>query len=439
MNSAIKNLSQHLVIYFQVHQPRRFKSFRFFDIGSEGEYFDDKLNTKILKRIAKECYLPVNEMLLKLISGNPDIKIAFSLSGTVIEQLEEHAPEVLKSFRALAATGSVEFMAETYHHSLACLVPGDEFEIQVMEHMEKIHYHFGVRPTVFRNTELIYNDELGQRISNMGFEGAFCEGAHRVLGHRSPHQVYHHPADNQFKLLLRNAYLSDEISFRYDQGHTHLTLDKWMSVLNAVPSSLPVINLAMDYETFGEHHKKESGIIKFLEDFLKAAARQKKFKLSTPAEVLRNVSADQKLSIPDYLSWADEARDLSAWLGNVIQQDAFNSVVRLQQDVLDTNDDDLLKIWRHFLTSDHFYYMSTKKHNDGNVHTYFSHYPSPYEAFINYMNALADFTQMVEKAKEEATRPDMKNAHLEFERRHEDVPLWVERYAGSYDHGHLGH
>jgi alpha-amylase len=439
MNLRNDTPEQHLVIYFQVHQPRRLRAFPFFDIGANTDYFDDALNDRILKRVAHDCYLPANELLLKLITANPKIKIAFSISGTLLDQLEHSVPEVLRSFRTLAKTGSVEFLAETDYHSLACLVPGDEFEIQVAHHVEKIVKHFGVHPRVLRNTELIYNDDIGRRASHLGFDGVFCEGTEKVLGHRTPHELYRHP-EEQVKILLRNYFLSDEISFRYRQGSSTLTVEKFMSLLNSVPPHHPVINIAMDYETFGEHHKKDTGILKFLEGLLKTIAKQKKFRLSLPSEVIHRVETKQTLSVPEYISWADEARDLSAWLGNYMQRDAFDSLVQLRNDLVQMEDISLLETWRQLMTSDHFYYMSTKKDNDGNIHSYFNHYSSPYEAFINYMNTLADFIQRVDKAKkafDETTHQEREN---EFERRQESetVPLWAIKYAGSYDHGHLG-
>jgi len=436
MNLLSENPEQHLVIYFQVHQPRRLKSFPFFDIGSHSNYFDDKLNTKILKRVAHDCYLPANQLLLKLITANPKRKVAFSISGTLMDQLEEHAPEVLTSFRALARTGSVEFLAETDYHSLACLVPGDEFELQVADQMEKVYKHFGVRTTVLRNTELIYNDDVGRRAGRMGFDGVFCEGVDRVLGYRSPHQLYQHPDADGVKLLLRNYHLSDEIAFRFRQGKSYLTADKFISSLNSISPHLPVINLAIDYETFGEHLKKETGIFTFLESFLLTVAQQKRFTLNTPSEVIHYMDSGPILSVPEFISWADEARDLSAWLGNDMQKDAFDAILKIGHDVVQINDAALLRTWRYLLTSDHFYYMSTKKDNDGNVHAYFNHYASPYEAFINYMNVLADFTQQVSRARLIAEESAKQAVQVEVERRHEEVPQWAEQYAASYHQPH---
>lgn len=327
--------------------------------------------------------------MLKLIKKYPDIKVAFSISGTIIDQLEEYAPEVLDGFRRLAETGSVDFLTETYYHSMACLMPGSEFELQVEKHQKTILRHFGVVSNVFRNTELIYSDQIGERIRQFGFTGVIIDGVDRVLGPQSPHHVFEHPAED-LKILLRNYRLSDDISFRFSHKPT-LTAEQYISWLNAIPTQEKVINLAMDYETFGEHQKKEDGIFTFVENLFTSLARARNFQFLTPTEAVENIPACNKLYIQDFISWADEERDLSAWLGNEMQRDAFDSLVKLEANVKNLHDKALLKEWRSLQTSDHFYYMSTKKGNDGGVHSYFSPYPSPYEAFINYMNVLTDF------------------------------------------------
>lgn len=388
---------KHLVLYFQVHQPLRLRQFKFFDIGSGSSYFDTELNRTIIERVARECYLPANMLLLKLIKKHPCIKVAFSISGIALDQMEEHCPEVLLSFKALAETGSVEFLAETQYHSLACMLPGVEFETQVLEHVEKLNTHLGVRPTIFRNTELIYNDEIGKRVSGLGFNGIFCDGIEQILGFRSPHHLYEHPNANGLKLLLRNYRLSDDIAFRFQSQGSSLTVEKYLSWLHAIPKNETLVNIAMDYETFGEHQKKNSGIFNFMESLLSSIAVDPALKLVTPSEAIELENVQGKLSVPHYVSWADRERDLSAWLGNAIQQDAFDTLTGLEQKVKQTGDALLLKCWRLLQTSDHFYYMCTKKDDDGNVHAYFSPYPSPYEAFINYMNVLSDFTLLVNR------------------------------------------
>lgn len=434
MNSSTATTDQQLVIYFQVHQPRRLKALPFFDIGSHPDYFDDDTNKKIIQRIARECYLPTNTMLLNLIGKYPQIKIAFSISGGTLDQLEKYAPEVLDSFKFLSLTGSVELLAETNYHSLAAVMPSDEFETQVIQHAEKIYKHFGVHPNFIRNTELIYNDEIGRRAHQLGFDGIFCDGIYRILGQQSPHFVYQHPDPDGIKILLRNYQLSDDISFRFAQAGSELTVEKYLSWLNAIPGQQQVITLAMDYETFGEHHKKESRIHSFLESLLEQVALQKKFTFATPSEAIKKIPVHHSLPVPNYVSWADEARDLSAWLGNDMQRDAWDAVRKLEVVLKQIDHPSLLDTWRNLLTSDHFYYMSTKKGDDGNVHCYFSHYASPYEAFINFMNVLSDFTQKVNKAKQAYDDQTEKGKVNEYERRHQEDPQCTEKYVGSYDH-----
>jgi alpha-amylase len=397
MNSRSTNPApkRSLVLYFQVHQPKRLGNIRFFDIGAGNSFFNDYLDRDIVQRVSRECYLPANALLLKTIKKNPGVRVAFSLSGVIIDQLEEYAPEVLESFRMLAMTGKVEFLSETYYHSLACMIPGKEFEAQVLKHAEKMQEHFGIRPSVFRNTELIYTDEIGKRVSHLGYDGIITDGLERVLGDRTPNHVFQHPDQNHLKILLRNYRLSDDIAFRYAENGKLLTVDKYITWLNGLSNEEQVVNLSMDYETFGEHHKKESGIFRFLEEFLTKVSKGNTFDLCTPSEAIAKSKPHSKLSVPYFISWADQERDLSAWLGNEMQRDAFDSLLKLEFDVKNLNDPEMLGQWRNLQTSDHFYYMSTKKGSDGNVHSYFSPYPSPYEAFINYMNVLTDFSMKV--------------------------------------------
>src|SRR5688572_28387990 len=245
---------QHLVLYFQVHQPRRLNKINFFSIGSHPEYFDDKLNREVIQRVAKDCYLPANTLLLDLIRKHPAIKVCFSISGSALSQFEAYVPQVLGSFRALAETGKVEFLSETNCHSLASLISAEEFQIQVLEHAENIHRYFGVRPSVLRNTELIYSNAIGTQVQQMGFKGMITDGVDRVLEHRSPFQLYHHPDHDTFKLLLRSNRLSDDIAFRYLTGNAVLSPERYVNWLNNMPATERVVTLGMDYETFGEHY-----------------------------------------------------------------------------------------------------------------------------------------------------------------------------------------
>ena len=394
--------TRNLIFYFQVHQPKRLKPMRFFDIGSGQNCVNDSLNREIAERVAKSCYLPANSILLKLIKKYPQIKINFSISGVTLEQFEEYTPEVLDSFKALADTGSVEFLGETYYHSLASEMPGHEFEIQALKHAEAIERHFGKRPSVFRNTELIYNDEIGRRASMLGFNGIFTDGVAKLVGNnKSVHQLYHHPTETNFKIFLRDFQLSDDIAFRFSHHNEKLTPEKYLTWLGEIPAYDRVVNIAMDYETFGEHQKKDSGILEFFKKLLTLIAKNNTYSMLTASEAVTTVKSHSALSATQTVSWADQERDLSAWLGNDMQRDAFHSLLKLEKQVKALADNELLKYWRQLQTSDHFYYISTKRGSDGTVHDYFSPYPSPYEAFINYMNVLTDFSTHLSARKTE--------------------------------------
>jgi alpha-amylase len=351
-----------------------------------------------MRRIAKECYLPTNHLLLKLIDKYPQVRITFSISGSALKQMERFAPAVIESFRMLATTGCVEFLSETYYHSLACFVSADEFATQVKMHSNKIQQLLGVKPTVFRNTELIYSDDIGRKVNDLGFTGIFTDGVDSLLSNRSPHHLYEHPDRNGLKLFFRNYKLSDDIAFRFTQKEWKawpLTPKKYIQWLESIPEKENLVTLSLDYETFGEHQKKETGIFKFLEGMIASIATHKKYKMVTPSEAIASLSPVDAISLPNPISWADQEHDLSAWLGNEMQQDAFDTIKNLEQSVKRTNDLALLNTWRYLQTSDHLYYMSTKAGDDGNVHNYFSPYASPYEAFMNYMNVVSDFSLQV--------------------------------------------
>lgn len=383
---------RYLNLYFQVHQPRRLKRFPFFDVGLGNNYFDDNLNGQIVRRIADACYLPANKLLLELIALHPELKITFSVSGVALEQFEQFAPAVLQSFRQLAETGSVEFLAETYHHSLSYFINRDEFVEQVSLHRRKLHKLVGVRPAFFRNTELIYSDGIGKTVADLGFAGMFIDGVPGVLNGRTPNALYRHPHED-LVLFPRNFQLSDDIAFRYSDRNWSewpLTGDKFARWLSAIPRHEKFIGLGMDYETFGEHKKADSGIFDFLGAFIKAVLASGQFTFVTPSEAVRSVPAGQVISCERAISWADESRDLSAWLGNAMQRDAFDSLYRFHDTIIGSGNRRLIDTYRHLQTSDHFYYMSTKKDQDGAVHQYFSPYGSPYEAFMNYMNIVTD-------------------------------------------------
>lgn len=402
MNSASTDKSkQNLNLYFQIHQPGRLRKFQFFDIGSGTSYFDDDLNRSILTRVASNGYLVANKLLLKLIKEYPNIRVTFSLSGVAIEQLERYVPAVLDSFRKLAATGAVEFLGETYYHSLSFFMDKEEFISQVEQHRKKIIGLFGIEPVVFRNTELIYSDAIGHAVADLGFKGIYLDGIEPLLKGSTTNKLYQHP-EADLILLPRNHRLSDDIAFRYSDRSWNqwpLTPEKFVSWMKNIPETEDFICLGMDYETFGEHHKRGSGIFEFFEKVISRLALQKQFRFVTASGAISCHSPCEVKSVSGTISWADEARDLSAWLGNAMQRDAFDTLNKLYQPVMDTGDDALITSYRFLQTSDHFYYMFTRKSGDGNVHEYFSPYASPYEAFMNFMNVLADLETRVVRLK----------------------------------------
>ena len=390
---------KNICFYFQVHQPFRLRNFPFFDIGETAGYFDEEANAAVLRKVAHKCYLPANRLLLELIHKHgKEFRISYSISGTVLDQFERYMPELIDSFRALSDTGSVEFLGETYAHSLAALKSRDEFTRQVKAHAERIESLFGQRPVAFRNTELVYADFIGDMVHDMGYNILLTEGADRILGWKSPNYLYSSFNNPDLKLLLQNYRLSDDIAFRFSDrnwGEWPLTTDKFVHWLNAVPEDEKLVNLFMDYETFGEHQWAETGIFEFLKA-LPEEALNSNFGFITPSQVAHLPAVDH-LSIPHPISWADEERDLSAWLGNDMQQEAFDSLYALEERVILCNDENLNRDWLYLQTSDHFYYMCTKFFSDGDVHKYFNPYDSPFNAFINYMNVLSDFTIRLER------------------------------------------
>jgi alpha-amylase len=382
-----------ICFYFQVHQPFRLRTYRFFDIGKRNDYFDDLQNEWICRRVAEKCYLPANKLIKQLIEKtNRKFKISYSISGTALEQFELYCPDVIESFRQLAETGCVEFLSETYYHSLSSLVDENEFVFQVDKHKKKIEELFGQSPKIFRNTELIYSDDIASKVEKMGFKAQLAEGAKHVLAWRSPNYLYKNYPDRNLFLLLKNYQLSDDIAFRFSQTSWQgypLTCDKFVSWLNQLEAP-DCVNLFMDYETFGEHQWKETGIFDFLERLPFEVFENSDFDFATPSELISRYEPKDCVSSILPMSWADEERDLTAWLGNNLQNDAFEQLYELGSVVSKSKDEELLKVWRKLQTSDNFYYMCTKWFSDGDVHKYFNHYDSPYKAYINYMNVLSD-------------------------------------------------
>lgn len=383
----------------------RIKKYRVFDIGQDHEYFNDagssNLNNKnILDKVTNKSYLPANELLLSLLKKYKDFKISFSFSGILLEQLVKNQPKLLKSFQALVKTGKVELLSETYYHSLSFFYSLSEFESQVDLHRKTIQKLFGKTPVVFRNTELAYNNDLAYWASKNKYKAILAEGWDTILDWRSPNFVYEpnigkiRNKDEKIKLLLKNYKLSDDIAFRFSEKRWKewpLTADKFATWVNQINGSGEVVNLFMDYETFGEHQWKEHGIFDFLKYLPEKILEHKDNDFVTPSEAADRYPARDTIDVPYIVSWADSERDLSAWMGNNIQKSALKNIYYLEKKVKDTNNKRLLDDWRKLQTSDHFYYMCTKWFSDGDVHKYFNPYDSPYDAFISYMNVLNDF------------------------------------------------
>lgn len=381
-----------ICFYFQIHQPFRLKRYRFFNIGRDHYYYDDYANEDILQQIADRSYIPANRMLLDLINQNKGkFKVAFSISGVALEQMEIHTPEVIDGFRELSKTGDVEFLTETYAHSLASLFDTEEFRDQVKHHAGRIEMLFGQKPTVLRNTELIYSDEIAETVHDMGYTKMITEGAKHILGWKSPNYVYTAATRPKLKVLLKNSRFSDDIAYRfsnYSWNEYPLTADKFISWIASTPAEEQVINLFMNYETLGNLQPAHSGIFEFVKA-LPRFAEEKGIGFITPSEALDTLPPIGAVNVPNTISWADEERDVSAWLGNKLQQSALKALYEMGERVRLCTDRRLKQDWIYLQTSDHFQYMSTKHFGSGE--NKFSPYMSPYDAFNNYMNVLSDF------------------------------------------------
>ncbi len=390
-------MSKAIVLYLHVHQPYRIKHYTVFDTAVDHSYFeaayDDKTsNERILNKVAEKSYLPTNARLLQLLQDNPEFKLSLSITGTVIEQLERWSPESLESFKRLTETGRVEIVGETYHHSLAFFYSRAEFEMQVEMHKRKVQEVFGQTPRVFRNTELAYNNDLAFWADRAGYKGILAEGWDPVLDWRTANFVYRPTYTNQIRLLMKNYKLSDDIAFRFGDSNwaEHpLTADKFSHWLSEDRNATN-FNLFMDYETFGEHQWEESGIFGFLEHLPQEWLKTEDHSFMTVSEVIDAFEPVDQVDMPQTVTWADTERDLSAWLGNSMQGSSIQSLYAMQDRVIASNDLELINDWRRLQTSDHFYYMCTKYFNDGDIHAYFSPYDTPYEAYINFMNAYRD-------------------------------------------------
>jgi len=387
-------------MYFEVHQPMRLNRFSVFNIGSEADasnYFNNKLNHEIFEKVAKKCYIPTNNLLLNLINEfDGKFRISFSLTGTFVEYCERFIPSVIDSFKKLFATGAVDMIEETYFHSLSGLYDDlDEFEEQIMMHRQMIKRLFNYEPKIFRNTEAIYDNRIAKKIAEMGYKGIITEGTDKILGWRSPNYLYR-SKNSDIKVLLRNYSLSDDIGFRFSSRHWPgfpLTADKYAHWMSRCEGDL--INLFIDYETFGEHQWTETGIFDFLSHLPNEALKHEQLDFVTVSEAVDRYQPVGEIDVPWAISWADEDRDVSTWLGNDMQFACFNELKDIGKKLKKRGDEELLNIWRRLQTSDHLYYVSTKGLEDGDVHAYFSHYDGPYDGFINYMNVLQDLKQKI--------------------------------------------
>ncbi|MHC4904639.1 MAG: glycoside hydrolase family 57 protein [Planctomycetota bacterium] len=382
--------------YFQVHQPFRLRHYTVFDRSPR--YFDEFKNASICRKVANKCYLPSNRLLLDVIRRlEGRFKVSYSLTGVILEQFRKYCPEVMSTFDALAETGCVEFIGETYYHSLSFLYSPDEFIAQINKHTELIQQLYGQTPRVFRNTELIYSNALAETIEKTGrFDAIITEGADHILGNRSSNFVYRPPNCQRVKLLLKNYSLSDDIAFRFsNRGWREfpLTADKFAKWVNRVNGNGHCVNLFMDYETFGEHQWEDTGIFSFMSHLPQEILKHPDNCFMTPSEIIDSYDAVDVVDVPHIISWADTERDLSAWLGNPMQSGALHDVYKIESVVKQTQNEELLADWRQLQTSDHFYYMCTKYFADGDVHKYFNPYESPYDSYINFMNVLSNLKE----------------------------------------------
>ena len=385
-------------LYLHIHQPIRYREYSFFDVGNNSNYFVDnyesrECNERIFLKVANKSYRPMLALLEHNIKLHPDFKFSLSITGTWLEQAEQWAPELIEQIARMVRTGQVEIVGETYYHSLAFFYNRAEFEAQVKAHADKIKQCFGVRPKVFRNTELSYNDELAKWADQQGYTAILAEGWDKILGWRSPNYVYHPVGTKNIKLLLKNYRLSDDIACRSsNRGWSEwpLTVPKYQRWINDDCLRGPLVNLFMDFETFGEHQWKDTGIFAFMNEFIGSWLAEYDNKFLTVSEAAEATAVAGDISMPDTVTWADTERDLSAWLSNEMQFSAMDNLYALRDRILATNDLQLISDWRKMTTSDHPYAMCTKYWHDGDVHAYFSAYASPYEAFMYFMNVLRD-------------------------------------------------
>lgn len=408
-------MKKTLCFYFQIHLPFQLRRYRFFDIGNSHQYYDEFNIRNYLNKIVEQCYLPMNKVLLDIIKEHGSkFKVAFSITGETIEQLEQYAPQVLDSFKELAATGSVEFICETYAHSLAFLKDEKELERQLKKQAAMIKKYFNQEPVTARLTGLMYSDQIGERVANLGFKAIVTEGAKHVLGWKSPNYVYSNVNNPDLNVLLRNFHLSDDIAYRFSDrswSEWPVTSEKFVNWLDIVNENEEVVNLFMDYITFGNRHSRATGIFEFMRYLPKEVFSHDKFEFLTPSEVIKKHKPVGPVHVPYPISWSEEERDLSIWLGNDLQNDAFTSLCDLGEKVRFVDDASLTQDWERLQDSDHYYYMCTKWMSDAASRRFKSVYSSPYDAYINYMNVLSDLISRVNEAVAEKVDLLMKDSH----------------------------
>ncbi|MBQ6409716.1 glycoside hydrolase family 57 protein [Candidatus Saccharibacteria bacterium] len=387
-----------ICLYLHIHQPLRYREYPIFDVGNNSNYYIDdyngrQSNQRIFEKVTEKSYRPMLELLEKKMGQHPDFKVSFSITGTWLEQAAKWAPDLISQIRRMVAKGQAEILGETYYHSLAFFYNQEEFEDQVELHADVIKKVFGVTPRVFRNTELAYNDDLARWAEEKGYLGILAEGWDKILKNRTPNRVYRPTGCENLKLLLKNYRLSDDIAFRFSNQSWKewpLTVEKYQNWLDMDCLNGNLINLFMDFETFGEHQWKDTGIFEFMDSFIDSWLSEYENKFVTVSEACNLMTPDGEISMPETVTWADTERDLSAWLSNDMQKTAMKDIYNIRSDILDTNDSKLIADWRHLTTSDHSYSMCTKYWHDGDVHAYFSAYASPYESFMYFMNVLRD-------------------------------------------------
>lgn len=387
-----------ICLYLHIHQPIRYREYSIFDVGNNSNYFNDDYNSRqnnerIFKKVAKKSYYPMLRLLLKNMEIYPDFKVSFSVTGTWLEQAEKWEPELIDIIRTMVNRGQAEIVGETYYHSLAFFYNLDEFNDQVKLHEQAIERFFGVKPKVFRNTEFSYNDALAHWADEKGYRAILAEGWDKILEWRSPNHVYKPAGCQNLKLLLKNYRLSDDIAFRFSNrgwNEWPLTVPKYQNWLNESCLNGNLVNLFMDFETFGEHQWQDTGIFDFFDTFVKSWLSEYENKFVTVSEAAELEEPQGEISMPETVTWADTERDLSAWLSNSMQESAEKQIYDLRERILNTENSELIADWRRMTTSDHPYAMCTKYWNDGDVHAYFSAYASPYEAFMYFMNVLRD-------------------------------------------------